>query len=289
MAYPDRSLVREAAAARVDQGLNEASRRSVAVLSRLVGAVVAADVQHQEVGRPVQADSGPGERRVAARVPYRWRQPVPGDAAGAVRGRRERDFGWFTVPLHPDDDAAVDFVVPQHHDGPDGRYGTADDFTTLITLLNTTPDGPVRCVAANRAPMPARTLRDRALPPKGTLAVDVSEAFADPDGDAVTYSAFSSAPQVVATRAADAVVTLTARHEGTAAVTVTATDAGGLSAAQSFAVAVLAVGFTDDPIEPSVTPVRAVHLTVLRTRIDILRASRGLPAFSWTDPVLTPG
>ena len=83
-------------------------------------------------------------------------------------------------------------------------------------------------------------------------------------------------------------MTLTARDEGTAAVTVTATDPGGLSAAQSFTVAVLAVGFTDDPIEPSVTPVRAVHFTELRTRIDALRASRGLPAFSWTDPVLTP-
>ena len=200
----------------------------------------------------------------------------------------DRDFGWFAVPLHADDDAAIDFVVPQHHDGPDGRYGTADDFTTLITLLNTTPAGPVRCRPANRAPIAARALPDRALPPNGTLAVDVSAAFVDPDGDALTYSASSSAPQVVATRTANAVVTLTARDEGTAAVTVMARDPGGLSAAQSFTVAVLAVGFTDDPIEPSVTPVRAVHFTELRTRIDALRASRGLPAFSWTDPVLTP-
>ena len=42
-------------------------------------------------------------------------------------------------------DGVIDFVVPRRHDGSDGRPRTADDFGTLLTLLNTTPAGPVRC------------------------------------------------------------------------------------------------------------------------------------------------
>ena len=47
--------------------------------------------------------------------------------------------------------------------------------------------------------------------------------------------------------------------------------------------------FTDHPIEPGVTPVRAIHFLELRARIDALRTGAGLPAFGWTDPTLTPG
>ena len=47
--------------------------------------------------------------------------------------------------------------------------------------------------------------------------------------------------------------------------------------------------FTDDPLVPGVTPVRAVHFRELRTRIDALRGRVGLPAFPWTDRTLTPG
>ena len=48
-------------------------------------------------------------------------------------------------------------------------------------------------------------------------------------------------------------------------------------------------GFTDDPLVPGVTPIRAVHFRELRTRIDALRMQTGLPAFAWTDPTLTLG
>ena len=46
---------------------------------------------------------------------------------------------------------------------------------------------------------------------------------------------------------------------------------------------------TDDPLVPGVTPVRAVHLTELRTRINALRTANGLPTFTFTDPILTAG
>ena len=47
--------------------------------------------------------------------------------------------------------------------------------------------------------------------------------------------------------------------------------------------------FTDHPIVPAETPVRAVHLTELRARIDILRVGTSLGRFAWTDPILRAG
>ena len=97
---------------------------------------------------------------------------------------------------------------------------------------------------------------------------------------------------MVTARAAGALATLTAVGEGAATIRVTATDPGGLSATLSFTVRVsttVSGSFTDDPIRPGVTPVRAIHFTELRTRIDALRRAGGLQAFSWTDPLLTAG
>ena len=88
----------------------------------------------------------------------------------------------------------------------------------------------------------------------------------------------SSAPDVVTVMAAGACLTLTAVSEGTATIRVTATDPGGLSATQTFLVMVGArvTPFTDYPIVPGVTPIKAVHFTELRTCIDALRSAAGL-------------
>ncbi len=141
----------------------------------------------------------------------------------------------------------------------------------------------------NRPPEVAETLPAVRLSGRGaTLAVDVSAAFGDPDGDPLTYTASSSAPRVVAARVVNARVTLTAAGIGLATIEVTATDPNGLSARQGFGVRVTAP-LRDEPIRPGVTPVRAAHFTDLRARTDALRRTAGLQAFPWTDPVLTPG
>jgi hypothetical protein len=57
----------------------------------------------------------------------------------------DRYFGTYAVPADVNGDRVIDFVVPHRDNGPDGRFGTADDFTNLVTLLNTTPAGPRRC------------------------------------------------------------------------------------------------------------------------------------------------
>ncbi len=177
------------------------------------------------------------------------------------------------------------------HGAGSGVTGAAD----AVAVLNATGraaaawgDQPPR---ANRAPVAVGTLPDRRLGLDGRLTVDVSQAFDDPDGDALTYGASSSSANVVTVRAAGGRVTLTAVGRGTAAIRVTATDPGGLSASQSFRVTVEAAPapFTDDPIRPGVTPIRAIHFTELRTRIDALRSAAGLGRFRWTDPVLRAG
>ena len=60
-------------------------------------------------------------------------------------GSDDTHVGLYAVPADVNGDAVIDFVVPRRHDGPDGRPRTGDDFGTLVTLVNTTPVGPVRC------------------------------------------------------------------------------------------------------------------------------------------------
>ena len=47
--------------------------------------------------------------------------------------------------------------------------------------------------------------------------------------------------------------------------------------------------FIDHPLVSGVTPVRAVHFTELRTRIDVVRETVGLGLYPWTDSVLSAG
>lgn len=50
-----------------------------------------------------------------------------------------------------------------------------------------------------------------------------------------------------------------------------------------------APAFTDNVLTPGTTPIRAVHITELRSRIDAVRVRFGLAPYSYTDPTLTVG
>ena len=63
-----------------------------------------------------------------------------------------------------------------------------------------------------------------------TAEVPLADLFRDPDGDALEYVAWSSAPNVASASALGATLTIEGRWLGVAAVSVTATDPGGLSA-----------------------------------------------------------
>ena len=145
--------------------------------------------------------------------------------------------------------------------------------------------------AANRPPEPVGTLAALTIGlDESAVPVDVAGAFRDPDGDPLTYGASSSSPSVASVSVLGSRVTLTPVSEGTAQVAVTATDVSGtnMSATQSFAVTVLRP-FTDHPIVPGETTLKAVHFTELRSRIDGVRVAAGLARFAWTDPILRVG
>ncbi len=82
-----------------------------------------------------------------------------------------------------------------------------------------------------------------------------------------------------------------ALQPGTNVLTVTAWDTAGSTAEASLTVTLTGTSFTftDNPLTPRTTIIRAVHLMELRASIDLTRLQRGLTTFAWTDPTLTPG
>ena len=144
----------------------------------------------------------------------------------------------------------------------------------------------------NTLPVAVGTPRDLTLRARSAAVVEVSGIFHDPDGDPLTYEATSSAPTVASVAVSGSTVTVEAVAAGSATITVTATDTSGWNAAATVAFRVTVAAsstFTDHPIRPGTTPVRAAHVLELRQRIDTLREAGELGRFPWTDPVLTVG
>ena len=168
----------------------------------------------------------------------------------------ERHFGYYARPADVNGDAVIDFLTSRHHNGPDGRYDTADDFTTLVALLNTTPVGPARCSHRVIAigTLPSRTLHVGAV--ASAAVVPLAGAFRH----ASSYEASSSAPGIVAVSLSGSAVTVTALAAGAATVTVTASGAENSTATRRFKATVLAE-----------TPSRANRFLKLRRRIEDLR------------------
>ena len=73
-------------------------------------------------------------------------------------------------------------------------------------------------------------------------------------------------------------------------LTVTARDGAANTASARLTVTLSETfTFTDDPLTPQSTLIRAVHVMELRTAIDSVRVARGLAPFAWTDPTLAVG
>ena len=145
----------------------------------------------------------------------------------------------------------------------------------------------------NRAPEIVAVLEDRTLAASDrALVMDIARAFRDPDGDALSYTAVSSAETVAAVNAWGSTVTVTPVGAGATTITVTVTDVGGsnTSAMQRFTVTVPDCRrFTDHPLQPGATPLKAVHFLQLRACIEVLRSRARLSTLRWTDARLTAG
>ena len=125
--------------------------------------------------------------------------------------------------------------------------------SATITVTATDPGGlsvtqtfEVTVTSANRAPTASTAIPDQSVEEGTQVAVDVAGTFSDPDGDALSYGAASDASSVATASVSGSSVTLTGEAPGSATITVTATDPGGLSATQTFGVTVDAAGGGSD-------------------------------------------
>ncbi|MYD12702.1 MAG: hypothetical protein F4X00_03680, partial [Gemmatimonadetes bacterium] len=90
----------------------------------------------------------------------------------------------------------------------------------------------------NQAPQPTGTIPSLEVAQGDSATVDLAGYFRDPDGDPLTFAAMSSDPGIAAPAVTGSLVIVRALSRGTATVTMTATDPGGLSARQTFEVSV---------------------------------------------------
>ena len=103
----------------------------------------------------------------------------------------------------------------------------------------------------NRAPLAVGTIPDQAVHVDDTVAVDLAEFFADPDGDVLEYAAASSDSTRAAVSVSGSMATISGAAVGSTTVAVTARDTAGLAAEQRFRVTVpnrapVAVGTIED-------------------------------------------
>ncbi|MCB9437482.1 MAG: hypothetical protein H6673_10895 [Anaerolineales bacterium] len=119
----------------------------------------------------------------------------------------------------------------------DGRGGQAQ-----TSFLATVVEPPTANNPPNIAPIPGQTLTQNA-----TLNVPVS--ISDPDGDTVTFTVTSAAPQIatVSKGTDNASINIAGFSPGSTSVTVTATDARGQSRSAAFTVVVNPPAPTNDP------------------------------------------
>lgn len=95
---------------------------------------------------------------------------------------------------------------------------------------------------ANRAPVAVGSIPPLTIDEREESGGSVARFFDDPDGDTLSFAAMSSDTGVAtAAMSHDSIITVKALEEGTATVTVTATDPDGESAVQTAAVTVLNV------------------------------------------------
>ena len=121
--------------------------------------------------------------------------------------------------------------------------GQAGSATVTVTArdpdgLTATQRASVSVSQSNRAPQPVGTIPAQTLDPGGSVPINVSQYFTDPDGDALTYTATSSNTTVATVSVSGSTVTITAVGAGSATITITARDPDGLFAIQRVGVTV---------------------------------------------------
>ena len=115
--------------------------------------------------------------------------------------------------------------------------------TATMTVTASDPGGlsatqTFSVTVANRAPEAVGQINDAETFVDESVEIELAGYFSDPDGDDLAYSATSSNTGVVTVSVVDATLQAVGVAQGSATVAVTATDVGGLTAEQDFAVTV---------------------------------------------------
>ena len=124
------------------------------------------------------------------------------------------------------------------------------------------PPPPPPPPPVNQVPVSAATIPDQTVIEGQTVTIDISESFSDPDGDALSHAAATSNADVATVAVSGTELSVTGVAQGAAAVTVTASDPGGLSATQSFAVEVAAPAPAIVTVVPDTATLTAIDQTV---------------------------
>ena len=176
------------------------------------------------------------ENRTADVGEYTATDPDTGDSiTWSLTGA---DAGDFNIS----DDGELSFDAPPDFESPTDSGGNnvynvtvrardsgrlSDDRDVTITVTN-----------VNERPTLVSGIADRTMTAGTTATISLSHTFSDPDGDALSYTARSSNTRVATTTVSGSTLSLAAISAGSATITVTAFDGGGLSATNHFTVTV---------------------------------------------------
>ena len=167
-------------------------------------------------------------------------QSVPVDVSPFFR---DPDGGTLTYAATSSDDAVLTVSLS----GSTLTATAVAPGTATVTVTATDPDGlsaeqsvQVTVEAANAAPEAVGTIDAREVRVDSVEHIDLAPFFADADGDALAFSAASSAPDVASAAVSGDTLAITGVSTGSAVVTVTATDPGDLTAEQTVDVSVRA-------------------------------------------------
>lgn len=109
---------------------------------------------------------------------------------------------------------------------------------------------------------------------------------------AVTFAVTGGTLPAGVTLSTVGVLSGTPTQVDTSSFTVTATDANGCTGGAAYTVTIVCpttACFTDEPLAAGLAPIKTVHITELRARINFDRHAYGFPALTWTDPIIVPG
>ena len=191
-----------------------------------------------------------GEQSLQVMVPNRAPQPtgtippitVPVDQAQTVDASSyfsEPDGETLTYSATSSNTAAATVTVA----GATVTVTALAKGTANVMVTATDPGGlaatqTFEVTVPNRAPVAGDPIPEMELFVGDAAEVDASGHFSDPDGDELTYAVESSRPSVATASISGSTVRVEAAAQGSATVTVTATDPEGLSAESSFEVTV---------------------------------------------------